>query len=171
MFDRHKSMEPFESRCRWWLPASPTFQVPGTLAFSGTKFVAIMDEWVGADSPSDFPSAEVVHGKLADGTAFTIFDAFVQAYDVSVTIGLNSIAVGAHLEPLTHQQFSTATARMNGLDQWWVPKLFDIDSANGETNIRSAPPTGTTWRIEDQLATIGLAQTKMIRGQASGRPT
>ena len=167
MFDTYESMKPFESRCKWWLPGSPSYRVGGTIAVTGSKLVATMDTWVDANSQSRLPSAELLHGELVDGTPISALNVFVQSRGNELNVVLNLVAVGAHLSSATEQTFSRASTRLNGLDQWWSRTQFGTENPGGDvTSITCHSPTDIKWRFDELQLFIGLGQSQQIIGLA-----
>ncbi len=126
-------MEHFTVEGRWWLPADPQRQVPGTLAFDGDQLELVLygglrafempeNEVVRADTP-DWSVDPIVHGTTRDGQEYTLFEVgganFVGPFGPDREVYRPALALaGRHTAA---DDFSEAWCRFDFLDAWANP--------------------------------------------------
>lgn len=164
MRNDYSSMKPFEVRCKWWRPDSPSDTVPGTIGFDGKEIIVQMDNWIGPENPYTFPRVSLLHAETIDGIKVTVYAARVISFDQGVLLQTNTMAVGGHLERQADQKFTDAVVRVNGLDEWWRANRFEIENAtDGSADIHFAAPSHIDLSVPERSVSITLGEEQSRR--------
>lgn len=159
--NNYPSMQPFESRCRWWIPDSPKQAAPGVVGFDGKRITVTLDEWTFSTNPLEFPEFTCLHGETLDGSSVTVFGAFTSHCGPEYRLTANKMCTGGHLLPISEQLFDQVVVGVNGLAEWRSRRPIQVEQIpSGELNVTCDAPNGQDIRISGHKTSITFAETQ-----------
>jgi hypothetical protein len=157
-------MRPFESKGVWWLPDTPTDQVPGVLSYSQADGSRLSLSGSLGRRQGDLPSFPVIHGIVEGGKAATLLESFAVKSSLggvaSTEIFSHFSLRGAHTKALSQQSFQKISIVIDSLAQWaaFTPlssKLEFVKNRLSRIEVAYAFPKSRVYRGQTATYTVG----------------